>query len=308
VSLRDLNAETRSGAHRSESPVSAGLGLAHWLIEHAARRAPPPLSQRLEEEWLADLAARDGRLSRLGFGLGCCWAAMVILNGHGSSAAAAAPAPASTSGRTSMIYPHPDPPLLSRRAVALLLIACVHTALIYALVIGVRATVPEAPPAITGEVLPEPRPPIEPPALPRSRLVPSRTIDVPTPEIPIDIPRDAGAAETRNAPPRDPPAPPRTVNRVAGGPGKGFPDTTDYYPPAARRLAETGAAAVRVCVDAEGRLTTHPTIARSSGSVRLDDGALKLAQAGSGHYRPTTEEGRPVDSCYVFRIRFELRD
>jgi len=63
-----------------------------------------------------------------------------------------------------------------------------------------------------------------------------------------------------------------------------------------------------VCVDAEGRLTTQPTIARSSGSVRLDDGALKLAHAGSGHYRPTTEDGRPVDSCYVFRIRFELRD
>ncbi|TLY91210.1 MAG: energy transducer TonB, partial [Gammaproteobacteria bacterium] len=48
--------------------------------------------------------------------------------------------------------------------------------------------------------------------------------------------------------------------------------------------------------------------ARSSGSARLDDGALKLAHAGSGHYRPTTEDGRPVDSCYVFRIRFELRD
>jgi periplasmic protein TonB len=306
VSPRDLKAQTRSGAHRGESPVSAGLGLAHWLIEHAARRAPPPLSQRLEEEWLADLAARDRPLSRLRFGLGCCWAAMVIVNGHGSSAAAAAPA--STSGNKSMTYAHPDPPVLSRRAVALLLIACVHTALIYALVIGVSSTVTEAPPVITGEVLPEPRPPIEPPALPRSRLVPSRTIDVPTPEIPIDTPRDAGTAETRNAPPRDPPAPSRTVNRILGGPGKGFPDSADYYPPASRRLAETGAAGVRVCVDAEGRLTTHPTLARSSGSVRLDDGALKLAQAGSGHYRPTTEDGRPVDSCYVFRIRFELRD
>jgi Gram-negative bacterial TonB protein C-terminal len=65
---------------------------------------------------------------------------------------------------------------------------------------------------------------------------------------------------------------------------------------------------VRVCVDVEGRLTTRPTIARSSGSVRLDDGALTLAQAGSGRYRPTTEDGRSVNSCYVFRIRFDLRD
>jgi periplasmic protein TonB len=305
VSLRHLKAKDRSGAHRRESPVSAD-GFARWLIEHAARRAPPPLSQRLEEEWRADLTARDGRLSRLRFGLGCCWAATVIVNELGSPAAAAAPA--STSGPESMTCAHPDPPLLSRRTVALLLIACVHTALIYALVIGVRSTVTEAPPVLAGEVLPEPRPPIEAPALPPPRLVPSRTIDVPASEIPVDAPRDTAAVETRNTPPRKLPPRPGAVNRVAGGPGKGFPNTADYYPPASRRLAEAGAAAVKVCVDAAGRLTAPPTVARSSGSVRLDDGALKLAQAGSGHYRPTTEDGRPVDSCYVFRIRFELRD
>ena len=91
-----------------------------------------------------------------------------------------------------------------------------------------------------------------------------------------------------------------------GGPGKGFPNTEDYYPPAARRLNETGTATIRVCVNSMGRLTGEPSVAQSSGSVRLDNGALKLARAGSGHYGATTEDGRAVDSCYPFRITFAL--
>jgi hypothetical protein len=49
-------------------------------------------------------------------------------------------------------------------------------------------------------------------------------------------------------------------------------------------------------------------IAESSGSPRLDESATRLSLAGSGHYRPTTEDGRPVDSCYVFRVRFVMRE
>jgi TonB family protein len=65
---------------------------------------------------------------------------------------------------------------------------------------------------------------------------------------------------------------------------------------------------VQVCVDANGRLTSQPAITQSSGSARLDEGALTLARAGSGHYRATTEDGRAVSSCFPFRIRFEFRD
>ena|SRR5436853_7623673 len=56
------------------------------------------------------------------------------------------------------------------------------------------------------------------------------------------------------------------------------------------------------------RLSADPTIARSSGSARLDEGAVRLAKAGSGHYRATTEDGRPVSSCFPFLIRFDFRD
>jgi hypothetical protein len=57
-------------------------GVTHWLIRHAARRAPECLSSRLEEEWLADLESRFSALSRLRFAAGCCWAALVIVNDY----------------------------------------------------------------------------------------------------------------------------------------------------------------------------------------------------------------------------------
>ena len=105
-----------------------------------------------------------------------------------------------------------------------------------------------------------------------------------------------------------PPTTPPMVNSVPGGPGSGFPSTDDFYPDASIRLGEKGLVTVRACVDAKGRLISEPTIVQSTGSARLEEGALRLAKAGSGHYRATTEDGRPVDSCYAFRIRFDLRN
>ena len=49
-----------------------------WTIRQAARKAPPALSARLGEEWLADAADRQGCVPRLRFALGCLWATLVI--------------------------------------------------------------------------------------------------------------------------------------------------------------------------------------------------------------------------------------
>src|SRR6185312_12328141 len=106
-------------------------------------------------------------------------------------------------------------------------------------------------------------------------------------------------------PPQRPTPPP--VKRVSGGPGKGFPATDDYYPAASIRLGEQGSAAIQVCVDPSGKLTAEPQVMKSSGSSRLDEGALRLAKAGSGHYRATTENGTPVSSCYGYLITFNLK-
>ena len=104
------------------------------------------------------------------------------------------------------------------------------------------------------------------------------------------------------------PSQPRMVNRVLGGPGKGFPNTEDFYPQNLIREHREGAVTVRSCVDEKGRLTAAPTVADSSGTAGLDAAALKLASAGSGHYRATTEDGQPVSSCYLFRVKFRVND
>lgn len=59
--------------------VAALLGpLVRRVIEYAASRTPTIVSERLREEWMADLSTRVGCVARLRFAFGCCWAAMRI--------------------------------------------------------------------------------------------------------------------------------------------------------------------------------------------------------------------------------------
>jgi TonB family protein len=231
--------------------------MASSLIRHAAHNTPPSLQARLEEEWMAEIAGRTGRIARLLLALGCWWAASVIAREWAVSGVAAT-TPGSRS--TAAAYAAPAPGFLSPRTAALILIACLHLALIYFLAIGLG----------------------------------NRTVAALPPPIGITV---------RKEPPT---APPAKLDRIVGGPGKGFPATADYYPDASRRLGEQGAAAMQVCVDPRGRLTSEPTLIQSSGSARVDGSARTLARAGSGHYRATTEDGQAVSACFQFRIRFEL--
>ena len=57
--------------------------VAYRMIHRAASRAPGTLSERLEEEWLADLSEQREGIARLRFALGCYWAAAVISCGDG---------------------------------------------------------------------------------------------------------------------------------------------------------------------------------------------------------------------------------
>jgi periplasmic protein TonB len=293
--------ESTGGADRLEM-------LIHRLIRHAARSVPPSLAERLEEEWLADLAARRGALSRLRFAAGCCWASLVITRELGATVKVAAPAP---SGRAATLYPQSGLSLLSPRATAILLILLLHALVIYALATGFGArVVRDIAQPLKVTFLPQPQRAVELPPPPRPDFVRPRVDLVPPPEIPFDTTAGSAAQTITVVEGSTPPPPPtsKSVSRAVGGPGVGFPNTEDYYPAASKRLGEKGVATIRVCVDAVGRLTAVPVIAQSSGSERLDDGALRLARAGSGHYRATTEDGKPVSSCYPYRIRFELRN
>jgi TonB family protein len=282
---------------------------ARSLTRFAARRSPPALAERLEEEWLADLAVRGGVLAQLRFALGCCWASRVIAQdplAFGATAVVASGGHGSTAAFGSR-----DPSFFSRRTAVFILIVGVHVAAIYGFASGfVKVFTVVLPHSSKGVVLDPPVVDVQP--LMPPRYVPTYVPVRPVPQVPnfdlsppvITHAEESVAGPASNAVPE---AASREITRVIGGPGSGFPNTRDFYPAASLRAEEAGVAAVRVCVDRNGRLTSDPVIVESSGSRRLDGGALALARAGSGHYRSTMENGASVTDCYPFRIRFELQ-
>lgn len=102
------------------------------------------------------------------------------------------------------------------------------------------------------------------------------------------------------------PAPVRQGVRTPPRIGKGFPNSEDFYPAASKRLNEEGSPTVHVCMGANGKFTSPPAVSQSSGSPRLDQGALDLVKAGQSRIVPGTEDGKPIDSCFDFRIKFQM--
>jgi TonB family protein len=297
-------------------------GVVHWLIHRAARGAPEALSARLEEEWLADLECRPSALSRLRFALGCCWATVVIAGDFPRSRVAAASTATGTAAAGSTAVPYSafhtltdrDFSYFSLRSGTLFLIAGLHAALFYGLITSLSHMNVLATPDLQNQWV-KPAPQDKPPVLAPGMTLKGWTIDVrkivdqvpPKVDVESDVTTEVDKSQEPSTPTMPPETPAHVVRQVAGGPGAGFPETADFYPSLSIHLGEQGVSTVRVCVDPRGRLTSEPTIVKGSGSARLDEGALKLARAGSGKYSATTEDGQPVNSCYAFGIRFQLR-
>ena len=291
---------------RSSSPTL-------WLIHQAAHRAPEDLSSRLEEEWLADLESRPAVLSRLRFALGCCWATLVIANDYPRNRVTATSPAAPASGVVTLVDRNFG--YFSLRSATLFLIAGLHAALFFGLITSLAHTHRAAvPPDLVNQVV-KPVPPVNVPVAPSASnvdwtlKVPKTVLDPPLPpKIDIDTTTDVVLKpDDVTPPPLLPYIPPHVVQRLTGAPAASFPQTADFYPSHSIRLGEEGVTGVQVCVDTRGRLISDPTTVQGSGSARLDDAALKLARAGSGHYLATTEDGRPVNSCYSFGVRFQLK-
>jgi TonB family protein len=79
------------------------------------------------------------------------------------------------------------------------------------------------------------------------------------------------------------------------------PSIEEFYPPASRRLAEEGMVDVSFIVTAPAGRTKDVEIAKSSGSARLDEGALRYVRAVKA--RSTCPDVR-----YLMRVRFRLND
>ncbi|TLY62305.1 MAG: energy transducer TonB [Gammaproteobacteria bacterium] len=205
-------------------------------------------------------------------------------------------------------YVH-DSTFFTRRTIVLFAIIGLHVFIAWALATGLarRAMETLAPPIET-HMIEEVKQRAEPPPPPPPQLE-RPPVEVPPPEVAIDIPVETQSTAIQDVTDRPVPRPPppRPTSRTGVSTGKNFPNTQDYYPPASQRLGEEGTVNVRACVGANGKLTEDPTVAQSSGTARLDEGALKLAKAGSGKYVPATEDGKPVNSCFVFRIKFQLQ-
>jgi len=195
----------------------------------------------------------------------------------------------------------------SRRLAVFGLIVGFHLFLGYALVSGLARKVVEvvAPPLVTDiieEIKPEDKPPPPPP--PQMERPP---VQVPPPDVVIDIPMETNTTAISNVTDKAvPPAPPPRV--VTGTPAKigRMPSSEDYYPAASKRAEEQGAVTVKVCVDAKGKIIGNPSVVTSSGFERLDEGAVKLARAG--RYQAGTSGGEPLpESCVSFRVKFEIK-
>jgi len=194
----------------------------------------------------------------------------------------------------------------SRRMAIFGLIVGFHVLLGYALVTGLARKVVEvvAQPLVTDlieEIKPEDKPPPPPP--PQIERPP---VQVPPPDVIIDIPMEPSTTAITNVTNKPvPPAPPRVV---AGTPAKigRMPSSEDYYPAASKRAEEQGTATPKVCVDAKSKIIGNPSVVTSSGISRLDEGAVKLAR--DGRYQAGTSGGQPLpESCVSFRVKFEIR-
>ncbi|MFI4878156.1 MAG: energy transducer TonB [Steroidobacterales bacterium] len=207
-------------------------------------------------------------------------------------------------------YVH-DSTFFTRRTMVLFAIIALHVFIFWALATGLaRKAIEVLAPPIQTEIVQEEVKQNQPPPPPPPQFE-KPPVEVPPPDVTIDMPTEAPAtnAITAVVQKSNQPAPPPRPSGPSSPPkpGKNFPNSDDFYPDASRRLNEEGMAVVHACVGANGKVTEAPTLAKSSGSPRIDGAAVKLAQAGSGRYQPALQDGKPVDACFDFGIRFKLR-
>ena len=202
-----------------------------------------------------------------------------------------------------------DTQFFTRRTVVLFAIVALHLLIAWVLATGLatRAIEMVAPPIQT-QIVQQTKQTVKPPPPPPPQLQ-RQQVEVPPPVVNIQIPTSAQTHAitvvkkvVRAAPA---PAPARVTALSLKG---SLPPTDDYYPDASRRLGEQGTALVKLCIGAGGRVVGQPSIAKSSGSSRLDQAAVRYAKATSGHFSPETRNGVPVTVCTALPIKFQLTD
>jgi len=202
-------------------------------------------------------------------------------------------------------YVH-DTDFFTRRSAVLAAIVALHLFIAWALATGLaRRAIEVIAPPIQTDIVQEEKNKVEPPPPPPPELQ-KQVVEVPPPDINIAMPEAGPQTTAITAVPlqhHEAPPPPKAAG-VRVPPKAKFGDTEGFYPDASRRLGEEGTAAVHVCVGTNGKQTSTPTVIQSSGKERLDQAAISYAKAQ--RFSPATEDGKPVDGCIDFRVKFQL--
>ena len=202
-----------------------------------------------------------------------------------------------------------DSSFFTRRGIVVVAIIALHILVGWGFATGLAQKVIHlvAPPIqadIVEEIKKEDEPPPPPP--PEMERPP---VEVPPPEVSIDLPMETTTTAiqdvTDRPPPPAPPPPPRVASVGAKLSRTANPD--DFYPPGSIRREEQGAPVVQACVGPTGKLLRDPVVTDTSGFPDLDSAAVKVARAN--RYSPAQENGSAMpESCIKFKVKFVLKN
>jgi protein TonB len=173
---------------------------------------------------------------------------------------------------------------------------------IYALATGLASTLiaklPEELKVAVEQEKIQPKPPPPPP--PQVDLPPPPV--VPPPEINIQIETPAPSPITvTNKPP--PPAPPKAPTSTPVSIGRKH-ECSQNYPPMSVKLGEEGVTLLSFHVMPDGSVS-NVTVAKSSGSDRLDQAAVSCAERW--RYKPATMDGTPMETPWQANVQWKLK-
>jgi protein TonB len=208
-------------------------------------------------------------------------------------------------------YVRHDTSFFSGRAIFFIAIVLVHIALIYLFESGLATRIikhvdPPLETNIVQDVKQRDAPPPPPP--PKMERPP---VEVPPPDVVINLPSEPTTTAITNTTTQHvdtpPPAPKAAdVRTRAALDVKHSPPTDDYYPPTSRRMNETGSVTIDVCLDDGGKMAGDPKVAKTSGSSRLDEAAVRWG--AHARFIQGTLNGKPVAGCTAFLVTFKLTD
>jgi periplasmic protein TonB len=201
-----------------------------------------------------------------------------------------------------------DSAFFTRRGIFAVVVVAMHLLLAWGLANGLARKIVEtfAPPIeadIVEEVKPDDQPPPPPP--PEMERPP---VEVPPPEVAIDLPMETNTTAIQDVSDKPPPPAPPPRPPIAGTTAKITRniDPNAFYPPGSIRRDEQGSPVLQACVGPNGRLLREPVVTDTSGFPDLDAASVKLAKAM--RFAAGTENGSPVaESCVKFKVKFILK-